>query len=139
MKDIITSRREVDPDLFIGVDVTLPTDDTRTQTHIGRDIDFILNEKRAEQLDPYLFSKFVSSSSEINKSNFTDEQLLRFCKSRYIQEPADMDKYLSMLKNQITRLSQHAHEYQDSLDELNAYEKELKEQKEEKPAPPTEE
>lgn len=129
MKDIITTRREVDPDLFIGVDVTLPTDDTRTQTHIGRDIDFILNEKRAEQLDPYLFSKFVSSSSEINKSNFTDEQLMRFCKSRYIQEPADMDKYLSMLKNQITRLSQHAHEYQDSLEELNAYEKELKEQK----------
>lgn len=129
MKDIITSRREVDPDLFIGVDVTLPTDDTRTQTHIGRDIDFILNEKRAEQLDPYLFSKFVSSSSEINKSNFSDEQLMRFCKSRYIQEPADMDKYLTMLKNQITRLSQHAHEYEDSLEELNAYEKELKEQK----------
>lgn len=138
MKDIITTRREVDPDLFIGVDVTLPTDDTRTQTHIGRDIDFLLNEKRAEQLDPYLFSKFVSSSSEINKSDFSDEQLMRFCKSRYIQEPADMDKYLSMLKNQITRLSRQAHEYEDSIEELNAYEKELKEEKE-KPAPPTEE
>lgn len=129
MKDTITTRREVDPDLFVGVDVTLPADEIRTQTHIGRDIDFILNEKRAEQLDPYLFSKFVSSSSEINKSSYTDEQLMRFCKSRYIQEPADMDKYLSMLKNQISRLSKNAEEYEESLKELNAYEQQLKESK----------
>ena len=76
-----------------------------------RDIHFILADKALSDIDSNKVKEFISplnSAPENLDANFDDEQLSAFCQSRYIQEPSDIDNYVSSLKNFTDNLSNYA-------------------------------
>ena len=76
-----------------------------------RDIHFILADKALSDVDPNKVKEFInplnSAPSNLD-ANFDDEQLAAFCQSRYIQEPSDIDNYVSSLKEFTDNLSNYA-------------------------------
>lgn len=76
-----------------------------------RDIHFILADKALSDVDPNQVKEFInplnSAPSNLD-ANFDDEQLAAFCQSRYIQEPSDIDNYVSSLKQFTDNLSDYA-------------------------------
>lgn len=76
-----------------------------------RDIHFILADKALSDVDPNQVKEFIdplnSAPSNLD-ANFDDEQLAAFCQSRYIQEPSDIDNYVSSLKQFTDNLSEYA-------------------------------
>ena len=76
-----------------------------------RDIHFILADKVLSDVDPNQVKEFIdplnSAPSNLD-ANFDDEQLAAFCQSRYIQEPSDIDNYVSSLKEFTDNLSNYA-------------------------------
>lgn len=76
-----------------------------------RDIHFIIADKALSDVDPNKVKEFInplnSAPSNLD-ANFDDEQLAAFCQSRYIQEPSDIDNYLSSLKQFTDKLSDYA-------------------------------
>lgn len=76
-----------------------------------RDIHFILADKALSDVDPNQVKEFINplnSAPENLDANFDDEQLAAFCQSRYIQEPSDIDNYVSSLKEFTDNLSNYA-------------------------------
>lgn len=76
-----------------------------------RDIHFILADKALSDVDSNQVKEFLnplnSAPSNLD-ANFDDEQLSAFCQSRYIQEPSDIDNYVSSLKEFTDNLSNYA-------------------------------
>ena len=56
-----------------------------------------------------------SQSSSIDYSKFTDEQLLRFVKSRYVQEPSDIARWSEYLNDEANELRRSFEQYAQSL------------------------
>lgn len=76
-----------------------------------RDIHFILADKALSDVDPNQVKEFINplnSAPENLDANFDDEQLSAFCQSRYIQEPSDIDSYVTSLKEFTDNLSNYA-------------------------------
>ena len=76
-----------------------------------RDIHFILADKALSDVDPNKVKEFINPLNSVPTNldaNFDDEQLSAFCQSRYIQEPSDIDNYVSSLKNFTDNLSNYA-------------------------------
>ncbi len=74
--------------------------------HYCSDIDYLLGLKSVEHLDPNL----IKSISEMHPStplppNVSDKDLIKFCKSRYIQEQSDCKDYYDILSDYADRLS----------------------------------
>lgn len=88
-----------------------------------RDIHFILADKALSDVDPNQVKEFINplnSAPENLDANFDDEQLSAFCQSRYIQEPSDIDNYVSSLKEFTDNLSTYAKNLRRSREHSSA-------------------
>lgn len=89
--------------------------------HFCSDIDYLLGTKSIEHLDPTLVRELFAahdSSSPSSESPVSDDDLFNFCKSRFIQEPADVSRWCDHLKNVAERLRQDT---KDKIDEIVDY------------------
>lgn len=76
-----------------------------------RDIHFLLADKALNDIDPNQVKQFIeplSVPSDNLDAQFDDEQLSAFCRSRYIQQPSDIDNYVNALNNFSNQLSDYA-------------------------------
>ena len=76
-----------------------------------RDIHFLLADKALDDIDPNQVKQFIeplSVPSDNLDAQFDDEQLSAFCRSRYIQQPSDIDNYVDALNNFSNQLSDYA-------------------------------
>lgn len=76
-----------------------------------RDIHFLLADKALNDIDPTQVKQFIEPLSlpPVNlDAQFDDDQLAAFCKSRYIQQPSDIDNYVNALNNFSNQLSDYA-------------------------------
>lgn len=68
--------------------------DGTTTTRIVNDVAMLFNQQRLEKISPTTLQNFLNSlssgSSKMLKGTYTDEQLLSFVKSRYIQAPSEI-------------------------------------------------
>lgn len=88
-----------------------------------RDIHFILADKALSDVDPNQVKEFINplnSAPENLDANFDDEQLSAFCRSRYIQEPSDIDNYVKSLNNFTESLSDYAKNLRRSREHSSA-------------------
>ena len=66
--------------------------------HFCSDIDYLLGLKSVEGLDPLMLQKLgTMGKAQPLPKNVTDDQLIKFCKSRYVQEPADCERWYEIL------------------------------------------
>lgn len=99
------------PSVFTALQYDMVTLNKSKVTLRHRDIHFILADKALSDIDPNKVKEFISPlniAPENLDANFDDEQLSAFCRSRYIQEPSDIDNYVSSLKNFTDNLSSYA-------------------------------
>lgn len=99
------------PSVFTALQYDFVTLNKSKVTLRHRDIHFILADKALSDVDPNQVKEFInplnSAPSNLD-ANFDDEQLAAFCQSRYIQEPSDIDNYVSSLKHFTDNLSDYA-------------------------------
>lgn len=99
------------PSVFTALQYDKVTLNKSKVTLRHRDIHFILADKALSDVDPNKVKEFInplnSAPSNLD-ANFDDEQLAAFCQSRYIQEPSDIDNYVSSLKQFTDNLSDYA-------------------------------
>ena len=99
------------PSVFTALQYDKVTLNKSKVTLRHRDIHFILADKALSDVDPNQVKEFInplnSAPSNLD-ANFDDEQLAAFCQSRYIQEPSDIDNYVSSLKQFTDNLSDYA-------------------------------
>ena len=99
------------PSVFTALQYDKVTLNKSKVTLRHRDIHFILADKVLSDVDPNQVKEFIdplnSAPSNLD-ANFDDEQLSAFCQSRYIQEPSDIDNYVSSLKQFTDNLSDYA-------------------------------
>lgn len=99
------------PSVFTALQYDTVTLNKSKVTLRHRDIHFILSDKALSDVDSNQVKEFInplnSAPSNLD-SNFDDEQLSAFCQSRYIQEPSDIDNYVSSLKDFTDKLSKYA-------------------------------
>ena len=99
------------PSVFTALQYDKVTLNKSKVTLRHRDIHFILADKALSDVDPNQVKEFIdplnSAPSNLD-ANFDDEQLSAFCQSRYIQEPSDIDNYVSSLKQFTDNLSDYA-------------------------------
>lgn len=82
-----------------------------------RDIHFVLADNVLSSLDNSQVKDFLSPlslSSSSFDSNFPDDVLLDFCKSRFIQQPSDLQIYSDNLSKFSKRLSSFAKSFSKS-------------------------
>lgn len=99
------------PSVFTALQYDTVTLNKSKVTLRHRDIHFILADKALSDVDPNKVKEFISPlniAPENLDANFDDEQLAAFCQSRYIQEPSDIDNYVSSLKQFTDNLSDYA-------------------------------
>lgn len=99
------------PSVFTALQYDKVTLNKSKVTLRHRDIHFILADKALSDVDPNQVKEFIdplnSAPSNLD-ANFDDDQLAAFCQSRYIQEPSDIDNYVSSLKQFTDNLSDYA-------------------------------
>ena len=99
------------PSVFTALQYDKVTLNKSKVTLRHRDIHFILADKVLSDVDPNQVKEFInplnSAPSNLD-ANFDDEQLSAFCQSRYIQEPSDIDNYVTSLKHFTDNLSDYA-------------------------------
>lgn len=99
------------PSVFTALQYDKVTLNKSKVTLRHRDIHFILADKALSDVDPNQVKEFInplnSAPSNLD-ANFDDEQLSAFCQSRYIQEPSDIDNYVTSLKHFTDNLSDYA-------------------------------
>lgn len=108
---IMATLKTFQPSVFTALQYDEVTLNKSKVTLRHRDIHFILADKALSDVDPNQVKEFInplnSAPSNLD-ANFDDEQLSAFCQSRYIQEPSDIDNYVSSLKQFTENLSQYA-------------------------------
>lgn len=72
-------------------------------TFIVNDIGILFNQQRLMQLNPMLLQKWlgVARKSSVDTSNLSDDDLIKYMKSRYVQSPADVLSWSRYLQNEI--------------------------------------
>lgn len=91
--------RYTEPNPLQDLEYDLMVDPTGQQfVHFCSDIDYLLGIKSIEHLDPAMLRDLSSMhKAEPLPANVTDDDLVRFCKSRYVQEPADCQRWYDYL------------------------------------------
>lgn len=88
-----------------------------------RDIHFLLADKALNDIDPNQVKQFIeplSLPSDNLDAQFDDEQLSAFCRSRYIQQPSDIDNYVNALNNFSNQLSDYAKNFRRGREDSSA-------------------
>ncbi len=99
-------------DMFYEI---LLDDQKQEYVHYCSDIDYLLGLKSVEHLDPAMIKQLSTMQpGQPLPENVTDDDLFRFCKSRYIQEPADCKSYYDILQDCAKSMSEH---YQSTVDD----------------------
>lgn len=103
------------PDMYFEI---LLDDQKNEYVHYCSDIDYLLGLKSVEHLDPQMIKELSTmQSSQPLPENVTDEDLFRFCKSRYIQEASDCKDYYEILQDCAKSMSEH---YQSTVEDFVA-------------------
>lgn len=86
------------------------------------DVYFLLNQKRLDKMSLQAFSEYLDSMPDSGtdslselRSKVSDDQLLQFVKSRYIQSRSELQAWASYLTSQAAQLQGEAKAYVDSL------------------------
>lgn len=95
--------------------------------HYGNDIALVLNQKRLDRMTLQGFSDYLNQS-QVNddplrqiRSQMTDEQLMKFVKSRYIQSPSELKSWYSYLHNTMcNEINNYNQTVIDQANSLNA-------------------
>lgn len=95
--------------------------------HYGNDIALVLNQKRLDRMTLQGFSDYLNQS-QVNddplrqiRSQMTDEQLMKFVKSRYIQSPSELKSWYSYLHTTMcNEINNYNQTVIDKADTLNA-------------------
>lgn len=106
--------RYTEADVLNGLEYEIRVDSHNEEfVHFCSDIDYLLGLKSVEGLDPLMLQKLgTMGKAQPLPQNVTDDQLIKFCKSRYVQEPADCERWYDILK-------QYAEKYEaDTCDQL---------------------
>lgn len=119
--DILNSSNYVEPVLIPGSDYEKRISASGEQyIHYCSDIDYLLGLKSVELLDPSVLAEMQRMYTAPSPKNISDEELIRFCKSRYIQEPADCQRWFELLQNYSEKLGeQYQKEIESVLEEEN--------------------
>lgn len=77
----------------------------------------LLQKMGLDQLKQWIsdLQNTLSAPSPVDYSKFTDEQLMKFVKSRYIQAPADVQAWSEQLTNECSKLRMNFTSYLKSL------------------------
>lgn len=77
----------------------------------------LLQKMGLEQLKQWIaqMQNSLGASSSVDYSKYTDEQLMKFVKSRHIQAPADVQAWSQALNNECSNLRQNFTSYLKSL------------------------
>lgn len=122
MNGVYTVSKFTDPDPLPDFSYEILLDSYGQEyVHFCSDIDYLLGSKSLEHLDPTLVKELFAahdSSSPSGDSPVSDDDLFSFCKSRFIQESADVSRWCDHLQNVAERLRQDT---KDKIDEIVDY------------------
>lgn len=105
---LLKSSKYVEPVLIPGSDYEIRISANNEEyVHFSTDIDYILGLKSVEALDPSVLAEMQRMNMAPSPKNVSDDELIRFCKSRYIQEPADCERWFDMLQTYAEQLGEN--------------------------------
>lgn len=94
-----------------------------------RDIEFLLNEKRLQNLDPSALKQYLeplTSPSSNDDISLSDDDLFQLCNSRYIQQPSDVSDFAKFLTEKANEIKS---EHKKIADKKKAWDDYLNEMK----------
>ena len=113
--EILKSSNYVEPVLIPGSDYERRISAQGEEyIHFCSDIDYLLGLKSVELLDPSVLAEMQRLNSAPSPK-CSDDDLIRFCKSRYIQEPADCEKWYSYLEKCAEFVSEEVQEQLENI------------------------
>lgn len=117
MNQLFKTSRYAEPVLIEGSDFELRISANNEEyVHFCTDIDYMLGLKSVEALDPKVLAEMQRMNSEPSPK-VSDDLLFQFCKSRYIQEPADCERWYNMLDEYAKNLDEQTREQLTELSE----------------------
>lgn len=112
---LLKSSKYVEPVLIPGSDYEIRISANNEEyVHFSTDIDYMLGLKSVEALDPSVLAEMQRMNSAPSPK-VSDDLLLQFCKSRYIQEPADCERWYNLLNEYAKNYDEHVREQLDEL------------------------
>ena len=125
MNPLFKTSRYAEPVLIAGSDYELRISAHNEEfVHFCTDIDYMLGLKSVEALDPSVLAEMQRMHSEPSPK-VSDDLLFQFCKSRYIQEPADCERWYNMLDEYAKNYDEKVREQlEDIQQEVEASEEE---------------
>lgn len=94
-----------------------------------RDVEFLLNEKRLQNLDPTSLKKYLeplTTPSASDAPSLSDDDLFQLCNSRYIQQPSDVSDFAKFLTDKADEIKS---EYKKIADRKKAWDDYVNEMK----------
>lgn len=99
--------------LFTDLQTPLVVGVNGDETPRYRDVEFLLNEKRLQNLDPTSLKKYLEPLTTPSASDaplLSDDDLFQLCNSRYIQQPSDVSDFAKFLTDKADEIkSEHKH------------------------------
>lgn len=94
-----------------------------------RDVEFLLNEKRLQNLDPTSLKKYLeplTTPSASDAPSLSDDDLFQLCNSRYIQQPSDVSDFAKFLTDKAEEIKSEHKKIADRKKAWDDYVNEMK-------------
>lgn len=117
------------PNLFSDLQTPKIVGVNGDETPRFRDIEFLLTEKKLQNLDPSALKEYLeplTSPSSSDDISLSDDDLFKMCNSRYIQQPSDVSDFAKFLTDKAEEIKTEHKKVSDRKKAWDDYVNEMK-------------